>query len=64
MKKIAALVALVVSLAVTASASAMPGDPDPSVLPACGSNQYYTIYNFDHTVWTCLWGTWYFDGSW
>lgn len=71
MKHMLAILAVVAALAIPAAATAGPGTTDSwadpnggAALPACGSNQYYTYYNYDHTIWTCLYGKWYFGGSW
>lgn len=61
---LATMLALVSLLAFAPAAAAYNDDPGGSVLPDCGSNEYYIVYNFDHTIWTCVQGTWYFTATW
>lgn len=64
MKRVVAIVAAAVSLALVPAVGAYNDDPGGTVLPSCGADQYYVVYNFDHTIWTCVMGSWYFTGTW
>jgi hypothetical protein len=62
---------LIAALALASSAAAATFAPsynlDPGggyALPTCGANDFYTLYNWNHEVWTCLLGSWYYGGSW
>lgn len=73
MRKIIVMTSVIAALVFASPVTAKTGHPmsfsevgGGGGLPHCGPNDFYTDYDMNgwHQIWTCLFGSWYYEGSW